>query len=95
MDGKWAIKTKGPDEQGIYTTALVRSWTGRPIVSVQVKAVLEEDGSLKTGSSAELIEAKWETDQEVYNPGEEATETEAKTMIRNAFRGLLKVELPA
>lgn len=102
MEDRWAIETTGPGEQGAYTTYLIRSWSGCPIVAIRYHYQPgpegeEEDGrgDGEAGRGAEVTEITWEEDTEIFHPVDKASETEMKEMARGICRGILGVEFPA
>jgi hypothetical protein len=92
MEERWAIRTHGPDSEGVYTAFLMRSWTMTPIVAVKISAE-QGEGRLDKDGALRITELIWDKEHLGYY-GNPLEQKEAREMITGCFKHLLKVELP-
>lgn len=95
MDQKWIFLTLGPDEEGIYTVRMLRSWTGRPMMSMKIKAELDEQNEPISGRNAQIFELEWETEEEIW-PLEDflPNKEKAKEWTREICQWVMEIDLP-
>jgi hypothetical protein len=93
-DDRWEIQTIGPEEGGMYTTWMSRSWTHFANFAIRWQAHLNADHELAEGEPVVVKELLWETDRSRYNIVPTTPVSEHKNIIRMLFRNFLQVELP-
>ncbi|KFA69650.1 hypothetical protein S40285_04057 [Stachybotrys chlorohalonatus IBT 40285] len=94
MDDKWAAVTKGPDEQGIFTVIMQRSWTGNLVLALKVRTELNYRGKVRGDRPVQTTEILFES-QHFGDLLDQTPEQEAKELVRWLCKGLLDVKLPS
>jgi hypothetical protein len=81
MEDKWFVYTDGPDDDGIATIHMFRSWTGFPMfeVKLHVPVIVDEPGG--DGGAAAFTEITWESSPErISLASEGSSKDEAMTV---------------